>query len=97
MKRTLAAVLGLAVLLLPGCVYAHVKQPLDTDLQATRLGSKVGKASNHAVLWLVAWGDASTQAAAQHGGITTINHADSEWLSVLWFVYGRQTTIVYGD
>jgi hypothetical protein len=49
------------------------------------------------VLGLVAWGDASTQAAAVNGGITTLNHADSEWLSILGFVYGRQTTVVYGD
>lgn len=97
MKRPLAVVLGLALLALPGCLYAHVKSPLDEDLQETKLGTKVGMASNHEILGLVAWGDASTQAAAKNGGITTLNHADQEWFSILWFVYGRQTTIVYGD
>ncbi|MBM4013708.1 MAG: hypothetical protein FJ293_01930 [Planctomycetes bacterium] len=97
MKRPLACLLGLALLALPGCVYAHIKSPLDEDLQVTKLGNKVGTASNHQILGLVAWGDASTQAAAKDGGITTLNHADEEWMSILWFVYGRQTTIVYGD
>lgn len=97
MKRPLAALLGLSLLALPGCLYANIKSPLDEDLQTTRLGSKVGKSANHMILGLVAWGDASTQAAAQDGGITTLNHADQEWFSILWFVYGRSTTVVYGD
>ena len=97
MKRPFRALLAVGLLGLPGCLYAHVKIPLDTDLNQTKLGSKVGTASNHSVLWLVSWGDASTNAAAKQGGITTINHADQEYLSVLWLVYGRQTTIVYGD
>ncbi len=97
MKRPLALLLGLAALALPGCIYANIKSPLDTDLQQTKLGAKTGTASNHQILGLVAWGDASTQAAAANGGITTLNHADEEWFSVLWFVYGRQTTVVYGD
>lgn len=97
MKRPLAALLGLTALTLPGCLYAHVKSPLDTDLASTKLGAKVGEASNQEVLGLVAWGDASTQAAAKAGGITTINHADEEFFSILWFVYMKQTTIVYGD
>ena len=97
MKRPLACLLGLATLALPGCVYAHIKSPLDEDLQETKLGAKVGTASNQQILGLVAWGDASMQAAAMNGGIKTLNHADQELLSILWFVYTRQTTIVYGD
>jgi hypothetical protein len=97
MKRSLASLLGVALLALPSCVYANVREPLDTDLHQTKLGAKWGKSSTHHVLGLVAWGDASTQAAAVNGGITTLNHADSEWLSILGFVYGRQTTVVYGD
>jgi len=96
MKRPLACLLGLALLALPGCVYAHIKSPLDEDLDQTILGPKVGRSSNHQVLGMVAWGDASTQAAAKNGGIHILRHADEEWMSVLWFVYARQTTIVYG-
>jgi len=97
MKRPLAALLALAVLALPGCLYAHVKTPLDIDLNQTKLGSKIGKSHSQQVLALVAWGDSSTQAAAADGGITTINHADEEFLAILWFVYAKHTTIVYGD
>ncbi|MBN1422749.1 MAG: hypothetical protein JXP34_28495 [Planctomycetes bacterium] len=86
---------GLAVL--PGCVYANIKAPLDTDLDETTLGSKVGVANVHSILNLVAWGDGGTQAAAEQGGIETIHHADQQILSVLFFAYVRRTTIVYGD
>jgi hypothetical protein len=97
MKRLLAAVAAAALLVAPGCVYANIRVPLDEDLSTTRLGAKTGRASNQQVLGLVAWGDAGTQAAAENGGITTINHADLEILNVLWFVYSKETTIVYGD
>ena len=80
-----------------GCVYTNVIQPLDTDLSKTRLGSRVGKSEAQAILGLVAWGDAGTQAAAKAGGITQLNHADTQVFSILTFVYTRQTTIVYGD
>lgn len=81
----------------PGCLYMNVTTPLDTDLDDTRLGSKVGRSQAHSVLGLVAWGDAGTQAAARDGGIEVLRHADSELLLVLGFVYGRQRTVVYGD
>ena len=91
--------LRLALLSLPlfsGC-FVNIKIPLDTDLDRTELGSKVGEASSQSVLWLVFWGDAGTQAAAKQGGITIITHADQQLLTILFGVYGRETTIVYGD
>lgn len=97
MKRLLAAVAAASLLVAQGCVYAHIRVPLDEDLSTTRLGAKTGRASNQQILGLVAWGDAGTQAAAENGGIQTINHADLEIMNVLWFVYSRETTIVYGD
>lgn len=96
-KRFAAPLLGLGLLALPGCLYAHIKTPLDTDLNQTKLGAKKGEASNQQVLGLVAWGDGGTQAAAANGGLTQINHADEEIFSILWFVYTKTTTIVYGD
>jgi hypothetical protein len=75
----------------------NVVQPLDTDLAETELGSKVGKSEAQAILGLVAWGDAGTQAAARAGGIKTLHHADTQVFSILGFVYSKQTTIVYGD
>ena len=97
MSRRWWSVLALPLLLLPGCLYAHVKGPLDTDLDQTKLGNKVGKAHTTSILWAVAWGDAGIQAAAANGGITTINHADTETLQVLYGLYWKQTVIVYGD
>ncbi len=87
----------LAMMSLSGCLYANVKLPLDSNLDATELGDKVGQSDAHSVLGLVAWGDAGTQAAAAEGEIETIRHADQQHLSVLGFVYARYRTIVYGD
>lgn len=86
----------LAALLMTGCLYVKVKAPYDTDLDQTVLGDKKGEAQMYSVLWLVAWGDAGTAAAAQNGGITTVNHMDVEVFSILFGLYSRTTTIVYG-
>ena len=51
------AVLALWVFAATGCIYMNVVQPLDTDLEETRLGSKVGKAEAQAAhIWSVADG-----------------------------------------
>ncbi len=94
-KMILAALV--TVPLLSGCVYYNVTSPLDTDLDETELGSKVGRSQAQSVLWLVGWGDAGTQAAAKDGGVTTIRHADQTLFLVLLGLYAQQTTIVYGD
>jgi len=96
-RLPLTLLVALALLGSPGCVYWHVTTPLDTDLDETRLGSKVGRSQAQSILGLVAWGDAGTQAAARDGGIEVLRHADTEVLAVLIFVYARQRTIVYGD
>jgi len=93
--RRLACLLALP--LLASCVYTKVRVPLDEDLNKTRLGDRTGQAEFQSVLWLAAWGDAGTQAAAQQGELETINHADREIFSILGGLYYRQTTIVYGD
>jgi hypothetical protein len=86
-----------AVVLLTGCLYMDVKTPYDTDLNKTVLGQKTGKAYSQSVLWLFAWGDAGTQAAAKDGNITTVNHMDHEMYSILFGLYTKSTTVVYGD
>ncbi len=95
--RTALLLLCLAALVLFGCLYAHIRVLLDTDLNETKFGAKRGKTTNRTVLGLFAWGDGSTQAAAANGGITTLNQADTEIFSILFFVYNETTTIVYGD
>ena len=80
-----------------GCLYTHVLTPYDTNLDKTVLGQKIGKASMHSILWLVAWGDASTAAAAKQGNLAVVNHMDHEFLNVVFGIYTESTTIVYGD
>jgi len=80
-----------------GCLYTKVKAPLDIDTAQTQLGEKVGRASTHCVAWLFAWGNSGVKAAADNGGIATINHLDTEYCFVLFGLYSRQTTIAYGD
>ena len=91
-------VAGLAIMFfLSGCLYTHVLAPYDTNLDKTTLGQKTGKSTMQSVLWLFAWGDASTAAAAKQGGLNTVNHMDREFLNVVFGVYTQTTTIVYGD
>jgi hypothetical protein len=92
----IAALLS-ACLLFSGCIYMNVKSPLDTDLNRTQLGTKVGVSEAYSVLGLVAWGDAGTAAAAKNGGLTEINHADREVFVILFGVYARERTILYGN
>ncbi|MBE9536379.1 MAG: hypothetical protein IMF07_04290 [Proteobacteria bacterium] len=95
-NRLIFAVLILAVFN-SGCLYAKLKTPLDIDVSTTEMGQKTGEASIYSVLWLVAWGDASTAAAADNGDISIINHMDEELFSILFGLYTKRTTIVYGD
>jgi hypothetical protein len=89
--------LTLCIAALPACIYTNITRPLDTDLDRTELGSKVGEASSTLMLGLVAWGHRGTRAAAEAGGITTVRHMDIRHLAILGFVYATETTIVYGD
>jgi hypothetical protein len=86
-----------AVLATHGCIYLNATYPLDTNMNRTPVGTKRGEASIHSVLWLFAWGDAGTQAAARNGDITIIHNADDKDLVILGGLYARRTTIVYGD
>lgn len=86
-----------AALLLAGCLYSNITAPLSTDMNRTSIGKKEGRASAHSVLWLVSWGDAGAAAAARNGGLSTINHMDVQIRNILFGLYTRETTIVYGD
>ncbi len=98
MSKSISMVVLLAVLLgFSGCAYVNVKTPYDTDLSQTALGDKEGESSCYSILWLVSWGDAGTAAAARNGNITTIYHMDRKALCVLFGLYYKHTTIVYGD
>jgi hypothetical protein len=98
MKRMMhVLVLFFSLTCMAGCAYVNIQTPYDTDLDETTLGQKVGRASCYSVLWLVAWGDAGTAAAAREGKISVIRHMDQQSVAVLLGLYASQTTIVYGD
>ncbi len=83
--------------LLNGCAYLHTQRPLSVNFNKTEVGTKEGRASSYSILWLVAWGNAGTKAAAQEGHITVIESEDTEILAVLMGCYTRMTTVVYGN
>jgi len=97
--RTLILIIALllCVSLFSGCAYVHTRAPYDANLDNTEIGSKLGKASNYSLLWLVAWGDGSYAEAARNGNIKVMKHADIEVVSVLFGVYVRRTVLVYGE
>lgn len=96
-KVKVLAVALIAMFVFTGCLYSHVLTPYDTNLDKTVLGQKQGKAVMYSVLGLVAWGDASTAAAAKQGGIMQLNHMDREFKNIFFGFYTETTTIVYGD
>lgn len=79
-----------------GFVYTGYKAPLDLDQNKTAVATKSGRASTITILGMVAFGDASIEAAARDGGIQTIESADYQFTSVLGF-FQQYTTIVYGN
>ncbi|MCP4114609.1 MAG: hypothetical protein GY737_04265 [Desulfobacteraceae bacterium] len=97
MKRLIIVSLALVMFGISGCAYMNVKAPLDEDLNQTTMGTRTGEASAQSVLWLVAWGDASTRAAATNGNISVINHMDVQVQSYVFGLYSKKTVIVYGD
>ena len=96
-NRFIGALLAGLIAMSSGCAFVHIQRPLDTDFDNTKLGAKEGRANNHSILWLVAWGDSGTKAAATDGDIKVIYHADVEVLLIMMGLYTRVTTIVYGD
>jgi len=100
MNRSVLRVMGCLMILMlvtSGCVYMKVQRPHDKNYERTELGEKIGKSELKSLLWLFAWGDAGTKAAADNGGITVIKHADVEYYVLLLGLYTRITTVVYGD
>lgn len=96
-SKIIIAALTLNLLVLSGCAYVNVKSPLDVDLDRTTMGEKKGVSEARGILWLFAWGDASYAAAAANGGITTLRHADQETFILLFGLYSRWRSVVYGD
>src|SRR6266704_84624 len=66
MKSGIIALLLISVLV-SGCAYTNIQRPLGTEFNKTELGTKTGRSSNYSVLWLIAWGNGGTKAAAENG------------------------------
>jgi len=96
-SKILPAIVLAIIFTVSGCAYVNIREPFDTDLNRTDLGSKKGIATAYSLLWLVAWGDASYAAAAKNGDITVLKHADLHRLHVLLGLYTRLRVVVYGD
>ena len=79
-----------------GAVFNDTKAPLNVEVNNTKMGAKRGESSTVSILGLVAFGDGSIAAAAKDGRITTVQHADYEYLNVIG-VFQKYTTIVYGE
>jgi hypothetical protein len=89
--------LVLITILLTGCLYSLVTLPYGTELNRTELGHKKGLSSTYSVLWFFARGDAGVAEASKNGEIITLTHMDCEVYSILFGIYSRYITIVYGD
>ena len=61
------------------------------------MGSRRGEASCTAILGIIAWGDCSLKAAADAGGITTVQHTDYSFSNVIVGIYQSYTTVAYGE
>ena len=96
-KILITLVLGTFALFGSGCAYTNIQMPMDKDFDKTELGELQGEASTHSVLYLVSWGDSGSKAAADDGSVKVIRHADRKVLAVLFGLYTRVTTVVYGD
>ena len=106
-RSVTVGLLGLVLSLSVGCVlrapvvppialiYTNIEAPLDIDVQGTPTDTVRGEASTTSILGLFSFGDASIHAAAQNGGLQTIESADYNYFHVLG-VYQKYTTVVYG-
>lgn len=102
-KRTkgLFLIIAACIFLVSGCgsVYTNIKTPMPTlEMQVNADDqAKVGKATATSYLWVVVVGDCSVATAMKNGGITRIHHVDTEFNAILSGIYGKFTTVVYGE
>ena len=104
-KITASLAITAAALLITGCtrlrapfqppvgnVYTNYTAPLGVELTDTKIGPKTGEAKTTSILGLVAFGDASIQAAAKNGGLKKVYHADYKYFNILGII--KETTVI---
>ncbi len=104
-KRLSVLALLLGVLVTTGCIWPRygvmmapimtTKSPVPLFVNNDAAPTKMGEATAQGII-LISQGDASIQAAMQAGGITKVNHIDTEEMYVLG-VYAKETIRVYGE
>lgn len=105
--RSLGLLLG--VILFAGCVgtgypvgiiYNSTNMPHQMDrMEATgpgRRGDRVGQACATGILGMVAWGDASLDAAKKAGAITEVHSVEFKPTAVVFGAYYQACTVVHG-
>ena len=97
MKRLSINLLAILVLGTSGCVYSQFRVPVSRDFRKTQAGTKSGVSRSHSVAWIAAWGDGGLQAAAEEGDLKTLEYVDYEFMNILFGLYMRRETIVYGQ
>jgi hypothetical protein len=104
-----AMTLGSVFALLAGCVgtgypigiiYNGTNMPHQMDrMEATgpaRTGDKMGQACSTGILGMVAWGDASLDAAKKSAAITEVHSVEFKPTAVLMGIYYQACTVVHG-
>ncbi len=85
---------------LSGCLlYTNIKAPMPeiTVVKNGESAAKSGEASCSSYVWLVTVGDCSIDAAMKKGGIKKVHHVDVQEVSYFFGIYGKVTSIVYGE
>lgn len=96
------SLLSLTALLVAGCATAlpvgalYTKVDLPVTATSIERGSKVGMATSHSILNLIAMGNSSIDEAAKSAGITKVTHVDWHAESILG-IFSMYTVTVYGD
>lgn len=79
-----------------GLLFSNYNAPLTTEFDGTPAsGLKKGEASSMSVLSLFAFGDCSLNAAAEEGGLSTIEYCDYSYLNVLG-LFQKFTLVAHG-
>jgi hypothetical protein len=102
MRRAHLTLSVLLMLLLPGCLYVHTRQPVTLDMQQTPVTSYEQTGSIKLITWpslnnqaLIAWGSGAIGDVAKEQGMKEVYFADVEIFSVLR-VWNEYTVHVYG-
>ncbi|MBR4516505.1 MAG: hypothetical protein IKO60_03830 [Bacteroidaceae bacterium] len=80
------------------CAMASCTSVAPLTATSNNVGAKCGTATETRILGLFPFsGDHGINAAAKNGGIKKISHVDVEEFNILYLIYTKTTTKVYGE